>query len=73
MRAEELQVDDIFCVDKDVCFQRGTIVRVRGIDADRVLPEYKLKGCATCVSIKDTERLPGSVWLDFNIITGCCI
>ena len=44
MKAAELMIGDLVRVSKDVCFKKGTIVKVRGIDADEVFPEKGLEG-----------------------------
>ncbi len=63
MIASELMVGDFFRVNKDVSFKKGTIVVIRGIDADRTF--HELKGYATCVALGDTDNVQGGVWLDY--------
>ena len=65
MRAEELMIGDIVRVSKDVCFKKGTVVEVRGIDADMEFLEKNMIGCAACVSVTDPDRMSGGVWLDY--------
>ena len=65
MNAEELMIGDIVRVSKDVCIKKGTIVEIRGIDADRVFPEKPLKGCAACVPVGDPDGVSGGVWLEY--------
>ncbi len=65
MKASELQCGDIVRVNKDVCFKKGTVVRIIGIDPDNVLPEKGLKGCVTCVAVNDPDGYRGGVWLDY--------
>ena len=64
MKANELMIGDLLRVNKDVCLKKGTIVEVCVIDADNAFIEKGLKGCATCVSIKDHCEF-GGVWVDF--------
>ena len=63
MKANELMLGDLYCVTKDVCFKKGTIVVIRGIDADRTF--HELKGCATCIALGDSYNMQGGVWLDY--------
>ena len=65
MKASELQSGDIVRVNKDVCFKKGTVVRIIGIDPDNVLPEKGLKGSVTCVAVNDPDGYRGGVWLDY--------
>lgn len=65
MKANELMIGDIVRVSKDVCIKKGTVVEIRGIDADRVSPEKPLKGCATCVPVGDPDGVSGGVWLEY--------
>ena len=65
MKAEELMVGDLLQVNKDVCFKKGTIVKVCGIDSDTVLQEYGLKGSATCIDPSDYFRITGGVWVAY--------
>jgi len=65
MKAEELMIGNLVRVGKDVCFKKDTIVKIRGIDADREFPERGLKGCATCVPIDNPDGLSGGVWLEY--------
>lgn len=64
MGINELMVGDLVRVNKDVCFKKGTIVEVRGTDADNKLPERGLKGSVTCRPL-DNERFVGGVWCDY--------
>lgn len=63
MKANELMIGDLFRVNKDVSFKKGTIVVIRGIDADRTF--HELKGCATCVALGDPDEMQGGVWLEY--------
>ena len=64
MKVNELMVGDLLRVNKDVCLKKGTIVEVRGVDADNEFIEKGLKGCATCVNINDHCE-SGGIWVDF--------
>lgn len=65
IQANELMTGDFVRVGKDVCFKKGTVVEIRGIDADMVFPEMHLKGCAACVAAGDPDRASGGVWLEY--------
>ena len=65
MEASELMIGDIVRVNKDVCFKKGTIVRVHAIDGDRNFPEKRRIGCVTCVPIDDPDGCSGGVWTAF--------
>ena len=65
MIAKELRIGDLVRVGQDVCFKKGTIVEIRGIDADNVFTEKGLKGSATCVAVNDPDRCTCGVWLDY--------
>lgn len=65
MKANELMIGELVRVSKDVCFKKGTIVKVRGIDADNVFAEKELKGSATCVAVNDPDRVTCGVWCDY--------
>ena len=57
MEASELMIGDLVRVNKDVCFKKGTIVRVHAIDGDRNFPEKRMIGCVTCVPIDDPDDI----------------
>ena len=65
MKASELMIGDLVRVSKDVCFKKGTIVKIHGIDADNVFTEKGLKGSATCMQVNDPDRVTGGVWCDY--------
>jgi len=65
MKTNELMIGDIVRVSKDVCFKKGTIVKIHGIDADNAFIEKGLKGSATCMQVNDQDRFTGGVWCDF--------
>ena len=58
-------VGDLLRVNKDVCLKKGTIVEVRGIDADNRLPEKGLVGSVSCVAVGDPDRMSGGVWCEY--------
>lgn len=63
MEVSDLMIGGYFRVAKDgVCIPKGTIVEIRGIDADNRLPEKSLRGSATCLSINDEDRMTCGVW-----------
>ena len=65
MKAKELMIGDLVRVSKDVCIEKGAIVRVHAIDGDNNFPEKGLKGCVTCVRINDPDRMSGGVWAEY--------
>ena len=65
MEAKELMIGDLVRVSKDVCFKKGTIVKIHGIDADHVFPEKGLKGVASCMPVNDPDRVTSGVWCDY--------
>jgi len=65
MKATELMTGDLVRVSKDVCYKKGTIVKIHGIDADHVFPEKGLKGVASCMQVNDPDGCTSGVWLDY--------
>ena len=65
MKATELMIGDLVLVSKDVCFKKGTIVKIHGIDADNVFTEKGLKGVATGMAVNDPDRVTCGVWCDY--------
>lgn len=66
MKANEIMIGDLLRVTKDVCIKKGTIVRVRAIDADDSLPDKSLKCAVRCQPIDDIYGMNiGGVWLNF--------
>ena len=65
MQANELMIDDIVRVAKDVCIPKGTVVFIKGIDADNCFREKHLVGSATCLDLYDKYRGTGGVWVDY--------
>lgn len=65
MEATELMIGDLARVSKDVCFKKGTIVEIRGIDADNAFAQMGLKGSVTCVDVNDPDRVSGGVWCGY--------
>ena len=66
MKVDELMIGDWVQVNKDVCIKRGTVVRVRSIDADNSFPKKGLKGCVTYAPI-DNMTFVGGVWVEYLI------
>ncbi len=65
MRAEELMVGDLLIVNKDgLCIKKGSVVRVRGIDADNTFRFGELLGSATCRPLDNTQ-FDGGIWCDY--------
>ena len=66
MEANEIMIGDLLRVTKDVCIKKGTIVRVRAIDADDSLPQKGLKCAVRCQPIDDIYGMNiGGVWLNY--------
>lgn len=65
MNAKDLMIDDIVRVAKDVCIPKGTVVSIKGIDADNCFREKHLVGCATCLPIIDEYRNTYGVWVEY--------
>ncbi len=65
MNAKDLMIDDIVRVAKDVCIPKGTVVSIKGIDADNCFREKHLVGCATCLPINDEYRMTYGVWVEY--------
>ena len=65
MKATELMIGYLVRVSKDVCIKKGTIVKIRGIDADNIFPEKGLKGVASCLPVNNSDGYTGGVWIDY--------
>lgn len=65
MKATELMIGDLVRVSKDVCFKKGTIVKIHGIDADHVFPEKGLKEVAACTAVNAPDSVTSGVWCDY--------
>lgn len=65
MKATELMIGNLVRVCKDVCFKKGTIVKIHGIDAEHVFPEKGLKGVASCMAVNDPDRCISGVCLAY--------
>lgn len=65
MKANELMIGDIVRVAKDVCFKKGTIVKIHGIDAEHVFSEKGLKGVASCMPANDPSECTSGVWVEY--------
>ena len=65
MKAEELMIGDYFFVEKEnLCIRKGTVVEIRGIDADDRLDAKNLIGNAHCHPL-DPFQFDGGIWLDY--------
>ena len=65
MRAEELQIGDLLRVNRDgLCIKKGTIVEVRGIDADDKLLKKGLIGSTHCRPLDDNQ-FDGGIWCEY--------
>ena len=65
MKAEELMIGDYFFVEKDnLCIRKGTVVEIRGINADDRLEAKNLIGSVHCRPL-DPFQFEGGIWLDY--------
>lgn len=63
IHANELMVGDYLRVNRGgLCIKKGTIVEVRGIDADRRFDNHT--GCASCHPLDDNQ-FGGGIWCDY--------
>lgn len=63
IHANELMVGDYLRVNRaGLCIKKGTIVEVRGIDADRRFDNHT--GCASCHPLDDNQ-FDGGIWCDY--------
>lgn len=65
MKANELMTGDIVRVAKEVSLPKGTIVSVRGIDADNIFKEKHLVGSATCLPVNSEDGFTYGVWVEY--------
>ena len=59
---KDIRVGDYIRVNRDVCIKKGTIVEVRGIDADNRFENHT--GCASCHPLDDNQ-FDGGIWCDY--------
>ena len=59
---KDIRVGDYIRVNRDVCIKKGTIVEVRGIDADNRFENHI--GCASCHPLDDNQ-FDGGIWCDY--------
>ncbi len=65
MKATELFIGALARVNRDgLCIKKGTIVEVRGIDADDKLIEKGLIGSAHCRPLDDNQ-FDGGIWCEY--------
>ena len=58
-------IGDIVRVAKDVCIPKGTVVSIKGVDADNRFTEKHLVGSATCLPINDEDRMTCGIWVEY--------
>ena len=64
LKPSELQIGDYARVNRDgLCIKKGTIVTIRGVDADNRL-NSDIVGSAICRPLDD-EQLQGGIWCEF--------
>ena len=62
---KDIRIGDHFRVNRDgLCIKKGTVVEVRGIDADDKLIEKGLIGSTHCRPLDDNQ-FDGGIWCDF--------
>lgn len=65
METKGLMIGDYLFVAKDnLCIRKGTIVEIRGIDADDKLEGKNLIGSTHCRPL-DKDQFEGGIWLDY--------
>jgi len=65
MKANELMIGDYARVSRDgLCIKKGSVVVIRGIDADDKLIGMRLVGGAHCHPL-DEEQFDGGVWCEY--------
>jgi len=65
MKANELMIGDYLFVEKDnLCIRKGSVVEIRGINADDRLDAKNLTGSAHCRPL-DPFQFEGVIWLDY--------
>ena len=66
MKAEDLMIGDYCRVWREgLCIKnKGTIVKVLGIDAEKSLKEKGLVGCAHCHPL-DGDQFDGGIWCEY--------
>lgn len=65
MEAKDLMIGDLFRVKKDVSLSNGTIVVIRGIDAENRFQERNLTGSATCLPVNNRYGFTSGVWVEY--------
>lgn len=65
MEAKDLMTGCLYRVKEDVCLPKGTIVIIRGIDADNRFPERHLIGSATCLPVNSEDGFTYGVWIEY--------
>lgn len=65
MKANELMIGDYARVNRDgLCIKKGSVVVIRGIDADDKLEGKGLVGVAHCHPL-DEEQFDGGIWCEY--------
>ena len=64
MEATRIMCGDLLRTTKKLIFDKGSIVKVCGVNADATLPSLNLKGYADCCLANDDEYRAG-VWLAY--------
>ena len=61
----DLMIDDIVRIAKDVCIPKGTVVSIKGIDANNRFIEKHLVGSVSCLPINDEYGTTCGVWVEY--------
>ena len=65
INVKDIRIGDYFRVNRNgLCIKKGTIVEVRGIDADDKLIEKGLIGSTHCRPL-DKKQFDGGIWCDY--------
>ena len=65
MKADSLFIGALACVNRDgLCIRKGTIIEVRGINADHKLAGKGLVGSAHCRPLDD-DQFEGGIWCEY--------
>lgn len=65
INVKDIRIGDYFRVNRDgLCIKKGTVVEVRGIDADDKLTKKGLIGSTHCRPL-DKEQFDGGIWCDY--------
>lgn len=64
LQISDLMVGDLMKVAKNVCVEKGAIVRILGMDSTITLPHKELIGCVLFVQSNDIDEIVHGVYID---------